>query len=186
MRGDNVSAKELYLNHLREARAKHLHWLKRVKQLVSGMRMASDAIELKASQSRFGIWFYDEAAIYTTAENREVMQAIESLHAECFDYYAKIHRVMFNRSSGSFFGMIMGYHKAGAKELAAAQEYYEVLVDVSDEMIKKLRKLEKQMAELSENRFEELALSEALPNDQIDLVGVPSFTMQGHSRSRVS
>jgi hypothetical protein len=147
-----MSEKEIYVTHLRKARSEHKKWINQVKLLVSGLTETIDEIPLDQSKSEFGRWFYEEAVIFSSVNTKETFSAIEKLYGECYDEYLAIYGALFNKKSGLFSSFFTS-NTPSRNDFIVAKNYYEILIDISDELLGKIRILESQMLATSAEKF---------------------------------
>lgn len=150
-----MSDKEIYITHLRRARSEHKKWLNQVKLLVSGHLDALLDVPLDQSKSEFGRWFYEEAVIFSSVNTKETFSVIEKLYGECYDEYLSIYGALSTKKSG-LLGSFFKTATPSRNDFIVAKNYYEVLIDLSDELMGKLRVLESQMLATGAEKFEGL------------------------------
>ncbi len=156
-----TSDKDRYIASIRKARAEHNKWLHKIKLMISGLDMNKSAVELNQSESPFGHWLYTEAILLSTLNSKATLLEIEILFNICYSQYHKIYNVLFN-SNGGILNSLFGNKKASSSDLIIAQNFYEELVEKSDELLNKIRIYENQVQANGEEKFENL-----YPNEQI-------------------
>ena len=153
-----MTAKELFIHHLHDARTEHIRWINSIKLLVSGIDIPENQIALDAISSDFGIWFYKEAMLFSLGTSRMVLEDIEQLFLMLHDKYMKIYPIYYGAKKKPLLANFLGAkNKASEYEIELSHRYYEELVVLSDKLKHKLRILESQLLSLADENFESVA-----------------------------
>jgi hypothetical protein len=155
-----MSSREKYIQAIRTARTHQVKWANQVKLLVSGVTVEKDAIPVEQTESEFGKWLYGEAMIFSTTSAKNVIEEMIETHAHCYDIYLKIYATLFSGQKNGIMA-IFGSKKASANDLKLAQNYYEELLQASDQLLSRLRVFESVMLALPETKFDEMILTSA-------------------------
>lgn len=155
-----MSSKDNFINQLHKAGYEHKKWLNNIKVLVSGISGDKDSIPLNEAETPFGRWLYHDAMVFATQSSKSVLEDISKLYSECYESYLKIYGVMFAGKSDGFLQSLFSNKKASTSEILLAQKYYEELVKISDELIKRMRTFENQMYATSNDKFDLLCPQE--------------------------
>lgn len=150
-----MSSKENFISQLNTARYEHKKWLNNIKVLVSGMQMDKESIPLNEMDSPFGMWLYRDAMLLSTHSSKAVLEEISTLYSQCYEAYHKIYALVFRGKSEGFFGLFAN-NKLTHSDLLLAQRYYEELVVVSDNLLKRLRLFESQVHAAGSEKFDHL------------------------------
>jgi hypothetical protein len=151
-----MSSKENFISKLHKAGYEHKKWLNSIKVLVSGMSVDKESIPLNEMDTPFGHWLYSDAMVFSTQSSKSVLEDISKLYTECYESYLKIYGVMFAGKNNGFLSGLFSNNKASSSELLLAQKYYEELVVISDNLIKRMRTFENQMYATSSEKFDHL------------------------------
>lgn len=150
-----MSAKEKFIQNMRTARTQQLKWLNQVKLMVSGVMHEKDAIPVNQTDSEFSRWLYEEAMIFSTSNAKGVVDEMVDLHTKCYDIYLNIYGILFGSEKGGFMGMF-GSKKASRNDLMLAQNNYNQLVTLSDQLLGRVRAFESMMMATAESKFDEM------------------------------
>jgi hypothetical protein len=164
-----MSTKEQFIVQLRQARAQHLKWLNNIKLMVTGISIDASKVPVNQSESAFGVWLYEKAMVFATANSKNVLAEIDSLHTLCYEHFLKIYHTLNSNRSGGLLQNVFGSKKASENELLLAQKYYEELVGASDNMINRIRLFESQMLATVESKFDELVLTSDEPSVHLNM-----------------
>jgi len=151
-----MSSKENFISKLHKAGYEHKKWLNSIKVLVSGMSVEKESIPLNEMDTPFGHWLYSDAMVFSTQSSKSVLEDISKLYTECYESYLKIYGIMFAGKNNGFLSGLFSNNKASSSELLLAQKYYEELVVISDNLIKRMRTFENQMYATSSEKFDHL------------------------------
>ena len=154
-----MTAKEKNLNSLYKARASQLKLVNTIKLLVSGLTVDKNRMVLPIVQeSEIGTWYYEQALQFSRFTSQKVLEEMESLLEEMFNFYAKIYTIYFQEKKSSF-GAFFGKrdHGVSNNDAELASRYYEDIVKLSDEFKKKLQVFEKQLVGLQENEHGQIS-----------------------------
>jgi len=152
-----MSSKEQFIQDIRTARTHQVKWINQIKLIVSGVLHEKDAVPVNQNDSDFSRWLYDEAMIFSTSNAKNVIDEMVDLHTKCYDVYLKIYGILFAGQKSGIMAMF-GSRKAGSSDLKLAQNYYEELLTVSDQLLSRLRSFESQMLATPDAKFEELII----------------------------
>lgn len=153
-----MTSKENFIHNMHQARTAHIRWVNAIKLLVSGIDVDEKQITLDATHSAFGLWYYNEAMLFTISSSRLVLEEIENLLTQLHDKYTKIYPIYYgNRKRNLLSGFLGGRTRASAHEIEFSQRYYDEILLLSDKLKHKLRILEAQLMSLSEEKFDELS-----------------------------
>jgi hypothetical protein len=166
-----MTSKEKFIHNMHQARTGHIRWVNAIKLLISGIDVDEKQITLDATHSAFGVWYYNEAMLFTLGSSRMVLEEIELLLTKLHDKYTKIYPIYYgNHKRTILSGFLGGRTRASASEIELSQRYYEEILDISDKLKHKLRIFESQLISLSEEKFNELScfteVKETLPISQ--------------------
>jgi hypothetical protein len=150
-----MSSKEKFIQNIRTARTQQLKWLNQVKLMVSGVMHQKDAIPVNQTDSEFSRWLYNEAMIFSTSNAKGVVDEMVDLHTQCYDIYLNIYGILFGAEKGGFMGMF-GSKKASRNDLMLAQNNYNQLVQLSDQLLGRIRAFESMMLATAETKFDEM------------------------------
>ncbi|HFU77637.1 MAG TPA: hypothetical protein ENK68_03945 [Epsilonproteobacteria bacterium] len=153
-----MSKKDTYITKLRQSRTDHLRWLNQIKLLVSGIQVDVDKIEINASESQFGNWFYTCGMIFSTQNIKKSVYEIENSLTACFEIYLKIYSTLIKTNSSGFLSGMFASSKPSNSDLLIAQQYYQTLIETSDKMLASLRLFESQLLAMNGEKFDELIL----------------------------
>jgi hypothetical protein len=171
-----MSSKENFISQLHKAGYEHKKWLNSIKVLVSGISTDKDSIPLNEMETPFGRWLYHDAMVFSTQSSKSVLEEISKLYTECYESYLKIYGVMFSGKSEGFLSGLFSNKKASNSEILLAQKYYEELVKVSDNLIRRMRTFENQMYATSNEKFDHLCPQEdtaPVQNTSAETASVP-------------
>ncbi len=152
-----MTNKEKFIHNMHQARTTHIRWVNAIKLLVSGIDVDEKQITLDATHSPFGLWYYNEAMLFSLGTSQLVLEEIENLLTELHDKYTKIYPIYYGNRKRSLFGELLGGRtRASAHEIELSQRFYEEIIQLSDKLKQKLRIFEAQLMSLSEEKFDEL------------------------------
>lgn len=153
-----MTTKERFIHNLHQARTAHIRWVNSIKLLISGIDVNEKQISLDATASEFGVWFYNEAMLFSLGTSRMVLEDIEKLFISTHDKYTKMYPIYYNKGRKNLFGTLLGRkNDISDHEREFAQRYYEEIVILSDQLKHKLRIFEAQLMSLSEEKFDEFS-----------------------------
>ncbi|DAB30981.1 MAG TPA: hypothetical protein CFH84_01055 [Sulfurimonas sp. UBA12504] len=155
-----MSLKDDYLSQVRQARTDHKKWVNQIRVIVSGLQNDKNIIALNPSEDSFGMWLYSKAMAYSISNSKLVLNDMESLFDACYNQYHKIYAVLFKEESGSIFSSLFGSKKASISDYKLANQYYEILLEKSDQLLNKLRIFENQLTATNFEKFESVLSSE--------------------------
>jgi hypothetical protein len=146
-----MTSKERFVHNLHQERSTHIRWVNTIKLLVSGIDINEKHITPDATTSEFGVWFYQEAMLFTLDTPRMVLEDIEELFHTLYDKYMKIYSIYYGQKKKPFLGSLLGAKaKVSEHEMELSHRYYEEIVVLSDKLKHKLRILESQLMSFSE------------------------------------
>jgi len=152
--------KEEVVNHLRAAKAAHIKWVQRAKLLINGLDIEEGAIPVDSTECKFGQWFYGDGQLLNSLANNptESMSNIENLHFKLHDQYLQIFNVYFKKAKGGFFSKIFGLKRKVVGELEAqiAREHYDIMENISKELLDEINRLERRLIAVSEDKIRTL------------------------------
>lgn len=152
-----MTNKEKFIHNMHQARNAHIRWVNAIKLLVSGIDVNEKQITLDATHSEFGLWYYNEAMLFSLGTSRLVLEEIENFLTDLHDKYTKIYPVYYgSRKRNLLTEFLGGKTRASSHEIEFSQRYYEEIVHLSDKLKQKLRIFEAQLMSLSEEKFDEL------------------------------
>ncbi len=152
--------KEEVVNHLRAAKAAHIKWVQRAKLLINGLDIEEGAIPVDSTECKFGQWFYGDGQLLNSLANNptEAMSNIETLHFKLHDQYLQIFNVYFSKTKGGFFSKIFGMKRkvVGEFEAQVAKEHYDIMENISKELLDEINRLERRLIAVSEDKIRTL------------------------------
>ena len=152
--------KEEVVSHLRTAKAAHIKWVQKAKLLINGLNIEESAIPIDSTECKFGKWFYSDGQLLNSLDNNpaEAMSSIENLHFKLHDVYLQIFNIYFNREKIGFFSKIFGLKRKAVTDLEAreAKEQYEIMENISKELVDEINKLERRLIAVSEDKIRTL------------------------------
>lgn len=152
-----MTNKEKFINNMHKARTEHIRWVHVIKLLVSGVDIDENKIELDATRSQFGVWYYDEAMLFRLSISRLVLEKIENILMELHDEYMKIYSIYYGNKKNNRFSSFFGERtRISANEMKLSQGYYEDIVRLSDILKKELNIFEIHLKSFSDEQFDEL------------------------------
>ncbi len=153
-----MTNKEKFIHNMHQARTAHIRWVNAIKLLISGIDVDEKQITLDVTHSSFGIWYYNEAMLFTISSSRMVVEEIEILLTKLHDKYTKIYPIYYGNHKRSILsGFLVGRTRASVSEIELSQRYYKEIIQLSDKLKQKLRIFESQLMSLSEDKFDELS-----------------------------
>ena len=153
-----MSAKEKYIHSIRTARTHQVKWANQIKLMVSGVTLEKETVPVDQTDSEFSKWLYGEAMIFSMSNAKNIIDEMVDLHGRCYDIYLKIYGTLFAGQKNGILG-IFGTKKASLNDLKLAQNYYEDLMKVSDQLLSRLRSFESIMLAQPESKFDELVVA---------------------------
>ena len=148
------------VEHLRAAKAAHIKWVQKAKLLINGLDVQEGAIPVDATECKFGKWFYSEGQILHSLTNvsPEAIARIEDSHSKLHDEYLKIFNIYFNKSKGGLLCQIFGLKRRNVsdEEYKFGQDYYDILENISKDLLEEINILEKHLIEVSEEEIKSL------------------------------
>lgn len=166
-----MTAKEQTLHNLHQARTAHIRWLNAIKLLISGIDVNPNAIELMATDSTLGKWFYAEASQFSLGTCRMVIEEIEILLLNLHDKYMKIYLIYFGKKKKSLLESLVGKSSGvNEHEIELSNRYYEEIVEISDRLKHKLRIFESQLSAMEECKFKAHTIQETTASNNFDHV----------------
>lgn len=152
-----MTNKEKFIHNLHQARTAHIRWVNAIKLLISGIDVDEKQITLDATHSEFGLWYYNEAMLFSLGTSQMVLEEIENIFTELHDKYTKIYPIYYRNKKRNILNEFLGGRtRASAHEIELSQRFYEEIVGLSDKLKHKLRIFEAQMMSLSEEKYDEL------------------------------
>ena len=152
--------KEEVVTHLRAAKAAHIKWVQKAKLLINGLHIEEGAIPIDSTECKFGKWFYSDGQLLNSLANNpaEAMSSIETLHFKLHDEYLQIFNVYFNREKGGFFSKLFGLKRktVTALEAKVAKEHYDIMENISRELLDEINRLERRLIAVSEDKIRTL------------------------------
>jgi hypothetical protein len=155
-----MSNKKKFIRNMQRAKSAHMRWVSSIKLLVSDIDIDIDEkeITLDAVNSEFGLWYYNEAVLFSSESTRFILEQIEELLLELHDKYMKIYPIYYGTRKRSFLGKLLGGKTPiNTHESKFAQQFYEEIVQLSNKLKLKLRAFETLLVNLSEDKFNELS-----------------------------
>ena len=153
-----MTNKEKFIHNMHQARTAHIRWVNAIKLLVSGIDVDEKQITLDATHSQFGLWYYNEAMLFSLGTSRLVLEEIENYLMELHDKYTKIYPIYYgSRKRNLLSELLGGRSRASAHEIELSQRFYDEIIQLSDKLKHKLRIFEAQLMSLSEEKFDELS-----------------------------
>jgi len=131
------------VEQIRSARAAHKAWVARADALIEGMNVDKEHIPMLPTDCIFGKWYYGSGQALSKLP---AFKAMEKPHDELHRTYMRIFKLLFNEPDVSAFGRLFGGKaKAKAAQLKQAQEMFERLKKLSDDVCDVLEALEDQL-----------------------------------------
>jgi hypothetical protein len=149
-----MSKKDQYIEQARQARLEHKKWINQVRLVVSGLEKNKNAIALNPSESAFGEWLYSKAMTYSISNSKLVLNDMEFLFEQSYEEYHKIYAVLFKDEGRGILASLFGGKKASVSDYKIAGQYYEILVEKSDQLLNKLRIFENQLTATNFEKFD--------------------------------
>ncbi|MCX6062335.1 MAG: CZB domain-containing protein [Campylobacterales bacterium] len=152
-----MTNKEKFIHNMHQARTAHIRWVNAIKLLVSGIDVDEKQITLDATHSQFGLWYYNEAMLFSLGTSQLVLEEIENFLTELHDKYTKIYPIYYgNRKRNLLSDFLGGRTRASAHEIELSQRFYEDIIQLSDKLKHKLRIFEAQLMSLTDEKYDEL------------------------------
>lgn len=153
--------KEEVLGHLRSAKSAHIKWVQKAKLLINGIDIEEGSIPIDSTECKFGKWFYSDGQMLNSLSNNplECMQKMESLHFALHDIYLKIFNIYFAEAKKvGFFVKLFGFKrkKISEAEHTLAEDYYETMEKVSQDLLDEINRLERRLIAISDEKVEAL------------------------------
>ncbi len=135
------------LDRLRNAKSAHLGWVNRARALIEGNPVDQEKIPVMPTDCIFGKWYYgDGRALSKLTSFRDVEQPHNELHR----IYAEIFNILFEQKKGSFLSRMLGGRKREQeKRMQEARDRFHDLQQMSNIIIAKLDKIEKDIRALT-------------------------------------
>lgn len=151
-----MNTKEKNLNNLYKARVAHLKWVNTIKLLVSGFKVEKSHLTLPIIQnSEVGMWYYNQALQFSRFQSKNVVEEMETILENMYDYYAKIYVLYFPQKESSLISLFgKKDHSVSSNGRELASRYYESIVKLSDEFKNKMQTLERQMMAMQESEHQ--------------------------------
>jgi len=160
-----MTNKEKFIHNMHQARTSHIRWVNAIKLLVSGIDVDEKQITLDATHSAFGLWYYNEAMLFSLGTSQLVLEEIEIFLTELHDRYTKIYPIYYsNRKRSILSGFLGGRTRPSTPEIELSQRYYDEILLVSDNLKHKLRIFETQLMSMSEEKFDKLSCFTEIEN----------------------
>jgi len=143
------------VEHLHSAKKAHVKWVQRAKALIEGLPIEKDAIPVDCTECKFGQWFYGEGQNLNAIPGMDCLHEIETLHFSLHDMYMKIFKVYFGEMNRSFFSKLFNMKKkVSDSDKEIAREYYNQLLDISNQLLEVIDKLERRLHAMTAEAFE--------------------------------
>ncbi len=153
-----MTNKEKFIHNMHQARTAHIRWVNAIKLLVSGIDVDEKQITLDATHSQFGVWYYNEAMLFSLGTSKLALEDIENFLMELHDKYTKIYPIYYGSRKRNLLSEFLGGRtRASAHEIELSQRFYEDIIQLSDKLKQKLRIFEAQLMSLSDEKFDELS-----------------------------
>jgi len=144
------------VEHLHNAKKAHVKWVQRAKALIEGLPMEKEAIPVDCTECKFGQWFYGEGQNLNAIPGMDCLHEIETLHFNLHDVYMKIFKVYFGDMNRSFFSKIFNMKKTiSDTDRQVARDYYDQLLEISNQLLEVIGRLERRLHAMSSSAFEE-------------------------------
>ncbi len=143
------------VEHLHSAKKAHVKWVQRAKALIEGLPIEKDAIPVDCTECKFGQWFYGDGQNLNAIPGMDCLHEIETLHFNLHDIYMKIFKVYFGEMNRSFFSKLFNMKKkVSESDKEIAREYYNQLLDISNQLLEVIGKLERRLHAMTAEAFE--------------------------------
>ena len=143
------------VEHLHSAKKAHVKWVQRAKALIEGLPIEKDAIPVDCTECKFGQWFYGDGQNLNAIPGMDCLHEIETLHFNLHDMYMKIFKVYFGEMNRSFFSKLFNMKKkVSESDKEIAREYYNQLLDISNQLLEVIGKLERRLHAMTAEAFE--------------------------------
>ena len=143
------------VEHLHSAKKAHVKWVQRAKALIEGLPIEKDAIPVDCTECKFGQWFYGDGQNLNAIPGMDCLHEIETLHFNLHDMYMKIFKVYFGEMNRSFFSKLFNMKKkVSESDKEIAREYYNQLLDISNQLLEVIDKLERRLHAMTAEAFE--------------------------------
>ncbi len=142
------------LDRLRNAKSAHLGWVNRARSLIDGKPVDQEKIPVMPTDCIFGSWYYGEGQALKRLRS---FGDIEPPHNELHKVYAEIFDLLFEQDKGSFLSKLTGrYKREKQQRLEEAGKKFHKLQQMSNIIVSRLDKLEKDLRALSEEQQKDL------------------------------
>ena len=96
-----MTNKDKFIHNMHKARTSHIRWVNAIKLLVSGIDVDEKQITLDATHSAFGLWYYNEAMLFSLGNSQLVLEEIEIFLTDLHDKYTKIYPIYYDNKKRS-------------------------------------------------------------------------------------
>ncbi len=142
------------IDNLRKAKQAHKRWVGHAAALIEGINIDKELVPINHTDCVFGQWYYGDGQSLSSLQE---FRNIEEVHSKLHIIYMEIFKLLFQEKKLSFFSRLIGKSsKANAEDIRLAKLKYNVLVEVSNEIIIHLDYLEKKLKKMGEEKVREL------------------------------
>ena len=146
--------KSATLEALSAAKAAHIKWVNRARNLIGGIPVEKEAIPIDSTECAFGKWFYLEGSKLNGFGSMDCLSVIENYHFDLHDKYLKIFTIYFGDDRRGFFSKLLNKKKKVTdNEIRLARDYFEQLEASSRKLLDEISRLERRLHALSEESF---------------------------------
>lgn len=146
--------KSATLEALGAAKAAHIKWVNRARNLIDGIPVVKEAIPVDSTECAFGKWFYLEGSKLNAFGSMDCLSVIETYHFELHDRYLKIFTIYFGEDSRGFFSKLLNKKKKVTEnDIRLARDYFEQLESSSKKLLDEITRLERRLHAISAESF---------------------------------
>jgi hypothetical protein len=152
-----MTNKEKFIHNMHQARTAHIRWVNAIKLLVSGIDVDEKQITLDATHSQFGVWYYNEATLFSLGTCHLVLEEIEELLMKLHDKYTKIYPIYYGSRKRTLLSEFLGGKpRISSHQIEFSQQTYEDIIQLSDNLKQKIRIFETQLMSFPDDKFDAL------------------------------
>ncbi len=154
--------KEDVLGHLRVANTAHTKWVQKAKILIDKIDINEPTLPVNARESDFGKWFDNDGKKLNGLSNNplECMDNIEKLHIGLHEMYSNVFYIYCGESQKKgFFSKMLSFDKKPISNIeeTLALEYYETMQAFENDLLNEIKRLERRLTALSDEKIEALS-----------------------------
>ncbi|WP_346391922.1 CZB domain-containing protein [Sulfurimonas sp. NWX79] len=151
--------KEEIIEKLQKAKLSDLQWIDRVKNLIAGTKNDTGIPPVKAKESEFGKWFYNEGQKLKRLSNNplECMKNIEVLHEQLHKKYLGIYHIYFaEEKKAGFFSKLLGAKRQelSEEEKNAVDNLLRSMENDAKEFVREVERLERRLEAVAQEKID--------------------------------